>query len=1085
MAVCSRPPWVTPSHVLMNKKCSFCRQTCWSRQILLTCQLCQRQCHAKCKSPRNSVNKDRNFFCAKCINNCLPFQTLTNDGFNQINSFSIDDIIEQINILNFDKNNEEDFVDNAETSKYYKSFDLKTVFSSKSKEVTMLHVNIVSMIKNFEKLEKLLGSMEKWPEVIAISETRLKSHHSDSYIPSLEGYDFVRKDSELNCGGVGIFIKNTISYEVREDISLNVPKCQDIWLDIKPLSKKSIILAAVYRHPRHNFQSFQNNLLKILEKIGNKKKDFFILGDMNINLLHYSSKNNIKHYVDMMNSNNCRCIIDKPTRIKQNSATLIDHIYTNCIDTSLFPGIIVTDTSDHFPVFLKLRVSLCKGNDSTTRKIRNMKKFKKDVFNDDLQQKISCLILNNNPSSDEINKTFDSFCDILKETTDKHAPSKNMTRKEKRKNAKPWLTKGILNSIDTKEKLFLKQLKNANYKEEYRVYKNLLKHLIRKTYKEFHSKIIYLSTNKSKTMWDIINKKLFRRNKKEKAKIKKIKKNKNVTVTSDVEITNSFNKYYVNVGRNMANAIRNLSCTVYTERVTNSIYFSDTSDLEVENIITILQSNKCTRINDVPTKFLKISKAVISPFLANLFNVCLKRGVYPNALKVAQVIPIYKNEGSKELCSNYRPISILSQINKIFEKLIYKRLISFFDKYDILSHHQYGFRKKSSTSFAIYDLVENLLKNRDENKFTCTFFLDLSKAFDTVDRGILIKKLEHYGIRGEPLELLKNYLTNRKQYTLVNGCMSQELNIDIGVPQGSVLGPLLFLLYINDLPLVSNVVTKMFADDTCLIFSASDLGELQIIINREIKKIDDWMASNKLTLNYSKTKYMLVHRKNQNPLLSLYINDNKIDQVKSMKYLGVKIDEKLHWDEHIKSIESKLSQACGFTARLRHFVDQQCLRTLYYGHAYSHLQYAILAWGSSTKTRLNKLNVLHNRLIRLMSLHGPLRDFTFTNNELYKSSNILKFHDVFDLELAKFMHRAVNNALPTSLTNYFTRYQHSYSLRSTRTDPFMINRSNTASYGRWITTAGIKLWRDIDNEVKSLSYYSFKKEYKKQLLANY
>ena len=256
---------------------------------------------------------------------------------------------------------------------------------------------------------------------------------------------------------------------------------------------------------------------------------------------------------------------------------------------------------------------------------------------------------------------------------------------------------------------------------------------------------------------------------------------------------------------------------------------------------------------------MKLSSAVISDFLAYMFNNFVSLGVYPSLLKTAKVIPLYKKE-SKEECSNYRPISLLMHINKVFEKLIHRRLYRFLQKHNILNQNQYGFRKNSSTTYAIYDLIENKLKNLDENLYTCALYIDLSKAFDTVNHSILLKKLDHHGIRGVPLELFKSYLSNRKQYTCVNGSKSQELPFEIGVPQGSVLGPLLFLLYINDLPCASQLLTKLFADDTCLIFSAKTIDQLEIMINQEMMKMHNWMTSNKLSINYSKTKYMLFHR---------------------------------------------------------------------------------------------------------------------------------------------------------------------------------------------------------------------------------
>ena len=283
-------------------------------------------------------------------------------------------------------------------------------------------------------------------------------------------------------------------------------------------------------------------------------------------------------------------------------------------------------------------------------------------------------------------------------------------------------------------------------------------------------------------------------------------------------------------------------------------------------------------MNDVPTSFIKKAKLELSYYLSLIFNKCIKSGNYPKQLKIAQVIPIYK-KGSKLECVNYRPISILSSWNKIFEKMIFVRLYKFLTKFNILTPHQYGFIQGRSTDLAIYDLIEKHLNAKILRNTSCTIYLDISKAFDTVPRNILLNKLYHYGIRGLAYDLLKSYLSNRFQYTLINGFMSQLLPIEFGVPQGSILGPLLFLIYINDLPLVSNnTIIKLFADDTSIFVNAKSTSDLKAIASDVLCKVDEWMKMNKLTLNYSKTEFMLCNtsRNQQNDSFSLHIGNHSI-----------------------------------------------------------------------------------------------------------------------------------------------------------------------------------------------------------------
>ena len=339
-----------------------------------------------------------------------------------------------------------------------------------------------------------------------------------------------------------------------------------------------------------------------------------------------------------------------------------------------------------------------------------------------------------------------------------------------------------------------------------------------------------------------------------------------------------------------------------------SIHFlKPITDNEVAIHLSSLNCSKSTGTNGIPKKFLKMSSTIIAPILTKLLNKCIAEGVYPDILKIAQIIPIHK-KGSKTDCSNYRPISLLSPFTKIFEKCLYDRMYNYLEDKKLITPNQYGFWPKFSTSLALSDICTEILTNIDSKKTICTIFLDLAKAFDIVDHSILLKKLHLYGFRGIPLQLLKSYLTNRKQYTVVNGAFSTTRQVTCGVPQGSTLGPLLFLICINDLPSVTKFSVKLFADDTNLTMASKCANTLEVNVNLELTKVSNWMRLNKLSVNFSKTEYMLITKKKNIKHFQVKICDNVIQCKDHIKYLGVYIDDKLSWKYHIQQLCSKVAK---------------------------------------------------------------------------------------------------------------------------------------------------------------------------------
>ena len=367
---------------------------------------------------------------------------------------------------------------------------------------------------------------------------------------------------------------------------------------------------------------------------------------------------------------------------------------------------------------------------------------------------------------------------------------------------------------------------------------------------------------------------------------------------------------------------------------------------------------------------------------------------------------------------------------------------------------------------------------------SCTIFLDLAKAFDSVSHDILFRKLEKYGVRGLALKLFTSYLTDRSQFVKVNGSTSSLMNILFGVPQGSILGPLLFLIFINDLPESTSLFVKLFADDTFLCAQNKSFSVLESEVNSELDKVANWLLSNKLTLNINKSKYMVITRKRQVPPISIEIKDTSLERCSSYKYLGIFIDKDLNWATHIDHITKKVLKACGAIAKLRHCVDIGTLKTVYYSLVHSYIRYGIVIWGNASSSSLSSLYTANHKVLRIMTF-APFGNIDL--NPIYDFLQILNLDQIFSLELGKFLYKLHHNLLPTSIGNYFEPDPyvnlHSYGLRSRTANVPTRIVSRTYYAEKSFQIGGLKFWNKIPDTIKdSNSLNTFKINFKKHLL---
>ena len=634
-----------------------------------------------------------------------------------------------------------------------------------------------------------------------------------------------------------------------------------------------------------------------------------------------------------------------------------------------------------------------------------------------------------------------------------------------------------VNSCKTKSKLYNSFLKTRSLadEEKYKNFNRIHVQIVRLAKKRYIADNLKAASNSIKDTWKILNG-LLGKKKLSDPTISLIHNNE--TISEPASVATAFNNYFVSISAELDKAIPQVPETVNdfcSPSCSNSFFFAPCTEPEINSIIKSISNSKSVGHDQICSEIVKQVAPQLTPALVEIINLSLTCGQFPDKLKIAKVISIYKS-GSKTDVSNYRPISILPVVSKIFERVAFTRLYSFLEKNNILHNCQYGFRPGRSTEDATLRFVQDVSKAFENNHYTRAVFLDLKKAFDTVYHEQLLSKLSHCGIRGEANKWFQSYLANRKQYVEIKEALSDNKLITCGVPQGSILGPLLFLIYINELPAISNLLTILFADDTTLYLSGPNLQQLEKTVNAELQKISQWLSLNRLSLNIAKSNFMVL-RVRQKPYIyspSIIINSNNLKEVSHATFLGLNIDTHLNWNVHVNYIASKIAKSVGILHKLKVLLPSKCLLQLYYALIQPYLNYCTLAWMNLSKTNKLRLLRLQKNAVRSI-LHKPYPEHSIP---LFTKVRILPFNNLISFRCGLYAFKNKDNLIKLNYKN------HNYTTRNMLDCYQAFHRTDV---GKFSLIGQIPVtWNAIPSNIKSerLSFLSFRKQYFAHCLCN-
>ena len=674
-----------------------------------------------------------------------------------------------------------------------------------------------------------------------------------------------------------------------------------------------------------------------------------------------------------------------------------------------------------------------------------------------------------------MDESVKSFNEIFTAIIDKHIPK--ISKRVKRSRQPGWLNSDIKRNMKLRD-----NAKKRGRFNEHKYYRNLTTRLIREAKKKYYTEYVVDNKHNPRKISKLFDE-LAGKTKLE--TIPTISCN-NSTTTDSKEIADILNKHFTNIADKYASNFQNqdepdftpLRQFIQSKLPPGNIFkIPPMTEHHMAKLIKDMDVSKATGLDDISAKIIKLSGPYITKVLVQICNRSIETGTFPKPWKMAKVIPLYKKNG-KEDPGNYRPISILPVLSKILEKHVATSLLEFLNVNDLLAKRQSGFRSKHSCETALHLMIDEWSSHLLDKKMVGLLFVDFSKAFDLVDHKIILQKLAEYNFHDSSLAWFTSYLSDRKQIVKVNGCTSEECPIKSGVPQGSILGPIIFLMSINDLPLQETLSDiAIFADDATESACGEDIEEIETKLQRKANTIEKWATANKMVVNGDKTKGMLMTSQQKlrtltNSDLNIKVSGKTIEQVDSEQLLGVKIDYSLTWDDQVKQVRKKVLYKLSLLRKIKQYLPVS-VRKLYHNYYVKpHLDYCSTVWGHTTDKNLDKIYKLQKQSARLILD----KDYSTPTVELLKELNWITFAETIKSREATLVYKTLNNSAPSYMSEMFQYVKDvgRPDLRSTTENKLYIPKAHHKS----IRYSAPRTWNNISNEVRQSSSLSqFKREY--------